>query len=56
MRKLYDLLIRLIDRMFDTIEQGHLREYDDYVEQASNAREVSQRIHRLEQLSCGLNA
>jgi hypothetical protein len=49
-----ELLRRLADWWYAALERAQARERDTFVAQAGNAREVSQRIHRLEQAHEGL--
>jgi len=47
-------LQRLVERLTEALERAQARDRDRYVEQSSNPREASQRIHRLEHTSDGL--
>lgn len=38
----------LIDRLFENLERAKLRDLERLIARASNEREVSQRVHRLE--------
>ncbi len=38
----------LIDRLFESLERAQLKDVERSVAAASNEREVSQRVHRLE--------
>jgi hypothetical protein len=38
----------LIDRLFESLERAKLRDLERLIARASNEREVSQRVHRLE--------
>jgi hypothetical protein len=42
------LLGRLADWFFDCVSAERMREVEDYLSRASNERELSQRLHRIE--------
>lgn len=42
-------MTRLIDWLSAAFERQRMRDHDRYVAGASNARELSQRLHRIEQ-------
>ncbi|MGZ8980977.1 MAG: hypothetical protein ACXW2D_09515 [Burkholderiaceae bacterium] len=45
---------RIIDSLTEALERAQAHDRDRYVEQSLNAREASQRIHRLEHEPSGL--
>jgi hypothetical protein len=47
---------RLLDWLFEQLERAQERDRSHNIDSATNAREVSQRIHRLEQPSSALQA
>ena len=48
------LFKRITDWLTEALERAQAHDRDRYVEQSLNAREASQRIHRLEHASGGL--
>lgn len=50
------LLQRIVEWLTEALERAQAHDRDRYVEQSLNAREASQRIHRLEHESAGLQA
>jgi hypothetical protein len=48
------LVHRIVEWLTEALERAQARDRDRYVEQSSNAREASQRIHRLEHEASGL--
>ena len=42
-------LTRLVEWLSASFERSQMRDHDRYVSAASNPREVSQRLHRIEQ-------
>jgi hypothetical protein len=48
------LFQHLIDWLTETLERAQTHDRDRYVEQSLNPREASQRIHRLEHETSGL--
>jgi hypothetical protein len=42
-------LSRFFEWLTEALERAQMRDHDRYVSAASNAREVSQRLHRIEQ-------
>jgi len=42
-------LARLVDWLSESFERAQMRDHDRYVSSAANPREVSQRLHRIEQ-------
>jgi hypothetical protein len=52
MNKVIELFRLLIDSLTEALERAEMQDHDAYVARASNEREVSQRIHRLE-TACG---
>lgn len=48
------LLQRIVDWLTEALERAQAQDRDRYVEQSLNPREASQRIHRLEHASGGL--
>ena len=45
---------RIVEWLTEALERAQAHDRDRYVEQSLNAREASQRIHRLEHESAGL--
>lgn len=43
------LFARVLEWLTETYERAQVRDHDRYVAAAGNAREVSQRLHRIEQ-------
>lgn len=54
--KARELVKRTFDRLWEALERAQAHDRDRFVEQSLNPREVSQRIHRLEHASDGLQA
>jgi hypothetical protein len=50
------LIQRIVEWFGEALERAQAHDRDRYVEQALNPREVSQRIHRLEHATDGLQA
>jgi len=48
------LVQRIVDWLTEALERAQAHDRDRYVEQSSNPREASQRIHRLEHETGGL--
>jgi len=48
------LLQRLVEWLTEALERAQVHDRDRYVEQSLNPREASQRIHRLEHETSGL--
>ena len=48
------LFQRLVEWLTEALERAQAHDRDRYVEQSSNPREASQRIHRLEHAGDGL--
>lgn len=48
------LVLRIVDWLTEALERAQTHDRDRYVEQSLNPREVSQRIHRLEHETSGL--
>ena len=48
------LVQRMIDWLTEALERAQAHDRDRYVEQSVNPREASQRIHRLERETSGL--
>ena len=48
------LIQRIVDWLTEALERAQTHDRDRYVEQSLNPREVSQRIHRLEHETGGL--
>ena len=48
------LIQRIVDWLTEALERAQAHERDRYVEQSLNPREASQRIHRLEHETSGL--
>ena len=42
-------LARLVDWLSESFERGRMRDHDRYLSGAANPREVSQRLHQIEQ-------
>lgn len=42
-------LTRLVEWLTESFERAQMRDHDRYVAAAANPREVSQRLHRIEQ-------
>jgi hypothetical protein len=49
-----ELFVRLVDWLTEALERAQAHDRDRYVEHSMNAREASQRIHRLEHDADGL--
>lgn len=49
-----NLVQRLVEWLTEALERAQARDRDRYVEQSLNPREASQRIHRLEHETSGL--
>ena len=47
--KQQNLLTRFVEWLTESLERAQMRDHDRYVAAASNPREVSQRLHRIEQ-------
>jgi hypothetical protein len=56
MSRLIQFVKRTLDRLIEALERQYAHDRDRYVEQSLNAREVSQRVHRLEHETGGLQA
>lgn len=56
MRKAREIVKRIVDRLTEALERAQAHDRDRYVGQSLNPREVSQRIHRLEHETGGLQA
>jgi hypothetical protein len=54
MNKVIELFRLLIDSLTEALERAEMQDHDAYVGQATNEREASQRIHRLETAGAGL--
>jgi hypothetical protein len=54
MKRIAELFRLLVDSLTEVLERAEMQDHDAYVAQASNEREASQRIHRLEQACAGL--
>jgi hypothetical protein len=49
-----NLVQRIVEWLTEALERAQARDRDRYVEQSLNPREASQRIHRLEHETSGL--
>lgn len=56
MSNLREIVKRIVDRLTEALERAQAHDRDRYVEQSLNPREASQRIHRLEHETGGLQA
>lgn len=54
--KTKELVQRIVERLWEALERAQADDRDRYVAQSLNPREVSQRIHRLEHATGGLEA
>lgn len=54
MSNVVQLLKRVVDWLTEALERAQAHDRDRYVGQSLNAREASQRIHRLEHEASGL--
>lgn len=44
-----NVLVRFMEWLIEAQERAQMRDHDSYVSAASNPREASQRLHRIEQ-------
>ena len=56
MSNMTGLLQRVVEWLGEALERAQAHDRDRYVEQSLNPREASQRIHRLEHATDGLQA